>query len=68
MGALNFFLIAGEPSGDKLGAAKQFSEIQAAAPDSSASRLAKERIALLASQGVVAPAMAMVPSALDAGR
>ena len=56
-----------ELKGDKQAAAKQFSEIQGLAPDSSASRLAKERITLLAAQGVIAPTMALAPSA-DAGR
>jgi len=56
-----------ELKGDKQAAAKQFSEIQGLAPDSSASRLAKERISLLAAQGVIAPTVAMAPSS-DAGR
>ncbi len=55
-----------ELKGDKQAAAKQFSEIQALAPDSSASRLAKERITLLAAQGVMAPTVAAAP-AVDAG-
>ena len=57
-----------ELKGDKQGAAKQFSEIQSAAPESSASRLAKERMSLLAGQGIIAPTVAMAPSAVDAGR
>jgi tetratricopeptide (TPR) repeat protein len=57
-----------ELKGDKQGAAKQFSELQAAAPDSSASRLAKERMSLLAAQGIMAPVVAMAPAAFDAGR
>ena len=56
-----------ELKGDKQAAAKQFSEIQAFAPDSSASRLAKERMTLLLAQGVAAPAMMAAPAA-DAGR
>lgn len=51
--------------GDLPGAAKQFSEIESAAPGSSAARLAKERLTLLAAQGVAVPAP---PAALvDAG-
>ncbi|MBL9036979.1 MAG: tetratricopeptide repeat protein, partial [Archangium sp.] len=44
--------------GDNDGAAKQFAEIQSLAPESSASRLAKERIALLAASGVAIPSIA----------
>ncbi len=53
--------------GDKDAAAKQFAELQASAPDSAASRLAKERITQLAAQGVVIPTVAAMP-AVDAGR
>jgi tetratricopeptide (TPR) repeat protein len=52
--------------GDAAGAAKQYSEVEAAAPNSAASRLAKDRMSLLASQGVAIPA-APAP-VLDAGR
>jgi tetratricopeptide (TPR) repeat protein len=53
--------------GDLNGAAKQLSEIDAAAPNSAASKLAKDRMALLASQGVAIPTVAPVAAALDAG-
>jgi tetratricopeptide (TPR) repeat protein len=52
--------------GDTAGGAKQLSEIESAAPGSSAARLAKERIALLISQGVAVPTAAPA-AALDAG-
>jgi tetratricopeptide (TPR) repeat protein len=52
--------------GDLPGAAKQLSEIEAAAPNSAASRLAKDRIALLASQGVAIPTPTPV-TVVDAG-
>jgi tetratricopeptide (TPR) repeat protein len=51
--------------GDTAGAAKQFFELEAAAPGTSAARLAKERLGLLAAQGVAVPT-AVVP-ATDAG-
>ncbi len=41
--------------GDKPGAAKVFSEIEGAAPGSAAARLAKDRLAALAAQGVAIP-------------
>lgn len=50
--------------GDKDGAAKQFSEIEAAAPNTAAARLAKERMALLAAQGVNVPKPAPAPAAM----
>jgi tetratricopeptide (TPR) repeat protein len=46
--------------GDKPGAAKVFSEIEAAAPGSAAARLAKDRLAALAAQGVAIPTPAPV--------
>lgn len=54
--------------GDKVAAAKQFAEVEAAAPGTSAARLAKDRLALLAAQGVAVPApqLAAVPGR-DAG-
>ena len=55
-----------ELKGDKNAAAKQFSEIQALAPESSASRLAKERITLLSAQGIAVP-VAAVAAPVDAG-
>lgn len=42
--------------GDGAGAAKTFSEIEAAAPNTAAARMAKDRIATLAAQGVAIPA------------
>ncbi|MEW6430374.1 MAG: tetratricopeptide repeat protein [Myxococcota bacterium] len=53
--------------GDTAGGAKQLSEIEAVAPGSAAARLAKERIALLTSQGVAVPAAPPPGIALDAG-
>lgn len=55
--------------GDKVAAAKQLSEVEAVAPGSSAARLAKDRLALLAAQGVAIPAppLQALPG-LDAGR
>lgn len=41
--------------GDKAGAAKQLSELETQAPGTAAARLAKERVALLASEGVAVP-------------
>jgi predicted negative regulator of RcsB-dependent stress response len=52
--------------GDVPGAAKQFADIEGAAPGSAAARLAKERIALLAAQGVAIPQTAAKVT-LDAG-
>lgn len=52
--------------GDTAAGAKQLSEIESIAPGSSAARLAKERIALLAAQGVAVPAPPPVVT-LDAG-
>lgn len=51
--------------GDTAGAVKQFAAVESAAPGSSASRLAKDRLALLAAQGVAVPAP--TPPAADAG-
>lgn len=53
--------------GDKAGAAKQFSEIEGAAPGSAAARLAKDRIAVLAAEGVAIPTPAPTMAA-DAGK
>ena len=55
-----------QEKGDTAGAAKAFVDVDARAPNTAASRLAKDRIALLASQGVAIPAAAVVP-AVDAG-
>ncbi|MFT3708455.1 MAG: tetratricopeptide repeat protein [Archangium sp.] len=57
--------------GDTAGAAKTFSEIDAAAPNSAASRLAKERIAVLVAQGVDVPKPIPAPLpalVIDAGK
>jgi tetratricopeptide (TPR) repeat protein len=51
--------------GDTAGAAKQFSEVEAAAPTSAAARLSAERLSLLAAQGVAIPRP--VAAAADAG-
>lgn len=53
--------------GDTAGAAKTLAEIEAVAPNTAAARLAKDRITVLASQGVEIPKIAPVPAALDAG-
>lgn len=52
--------------GDAAGAAKVLSEIEGAAPNTAAARMAKDRIAVLASQGVAVPTPAA--PAIDAGR
>jgi tetratricopeptide (TPR) repeat protein len=57
-----------ELKGDLAGAARQFSEVEAAAGGSSAARLAKDRLALLAAQGVLAPVALAPAPGLDAGR
>lgn len=44
--------------GDKAGAAKVFSDLEGSAPGSAAARLAKDRLAALAAQGVAIPAPA----------
>ncbi|MBE2249659.1 MAG: tetratricopeptide repeat protein [Myxococcus sp.] len=58
-----------EKKSDLNGAMKRYSEVTASAADSSAARLAKERIALLAAKGVAVPAAAAAPAAaVDAGK
>lgn len=55
--------------GDKDGAAKLFSDLETSAPGTAAARLAKERVTILAGQGVVIPAPTPVPTAAaDAGK
>lgn len=54
--------------GDTAGAAKTLSEIEAAAPNTAAARLAKDRIAVLTAQGVAVPTPAPAAPALDAGQ
>jgi tetratricopeptide (TPR) repeat protein len=53
--------------GDTTAAAKQYSEIEGAAPGSAAARLAKDRIAALIAQGVAVPT-APTSAAVDAGK
>lgn len=53
--------------GDTAGAAKTFSEVEGAAPNTAAARLAKERISALIASGVTVPTAAVVPAA-DAGK
>lgn len=54
--------------GDTASAAKTLSEIENAAPNSAAARLAKDRIAVLTAQGVVVPRPAPMIPAIDAGK
>lgn len=58
--------------GDTAGAAKTFSEIEGAAPNTAAARLAKDRITALVAAGVdvpkPAPVLPLIPTALDAGK
>ena len=54
--------------GDTAAAAKTLSEIEGAAPNSAAARLAKDRIAVLTAQGVDVPKPAPVVPAIDAGK
>jgi tetratricopeptide (TPR) repeat protein len=53
--------------GKKEEAAKQLSEIPAAAPNSAAARLATDRLTLLASEGVKMPPPPAIPTKIDAG-
>lgn len=54
--------------GDTAAAAKTLSEIENAAPNSAAARLAKDRIAVLTAQGIDVPKPAPVMPAIDAGK
>lgn len=54
--------------GETASAAKTLSEIENAAPNSAAARLAKDRIAVLTSQGVDVPKPAPVAPSIDAGK
>lgn len=54
--------------GDTTGAAKVFSEIEGAAPNTAAARLAKDRIAALTAQGVDVPKPVPAAAAIDAGK
>jgi predicted negative regulator of RcsB-dependent stress response len=47
--------------GDKMGAAKLFTELQTGSADTAAARMAKERVAMLAQEGVIVPAAAVPP-------
>lgn len=49
-------------------AAKAFQEVVGGFPGTAAARLATERLAILASQGITAPAVAARPQVTDAGR
>lgn len=53
--------------GDAMGAAKQFAQLHSAAAETAAARLAKDRLAILASQGIVPPAPLPIAAAVDAG-
>ncbi len=58
-----------EKKSDLTGAMKRYSEVTASAAESSAARLAKERIALLAAKGVAVPEVPVAAAAVvDAGR
>lgn len=58
-----------EKKSDLTGAMKRYGEVTASASDSSAARLAKERMALLAAKGVAMPEIAPAPAAVvDAGK
>ena len=60
-----------ELKGDRVGAATQFQQVEAAAPNSSAARLAKDRLGLLAAQGVSVVPQLPPPAGftlVDAGR
>lgn len=54
--------------GDTAAAAKTLSEIENAAPNSAAARLAKDRIAVLTAQGIDVPKPAPMIPAIDAGK
>jgi tetratricopeptide (TPR) repeat protein len=58
-----------EKKSDLTGAMKRYSEVTASAAESSAARLAKERIALLAAKGVAVPEVPVAAAVVvDAGR
>ena len=54
--------------GDTAAAAKTLSEIETAAPNSAAARLAKDRITVLTAQGIDVPKPAPIVIAIDAGK
>ncbi|MDP1824940.1 MAG: tetratricopeptide repeat protein [Archangium sp.] len=54
--------------GDTAAAAKTLSEIENAAPNSAAARLAKDRISVLTAQGIDVPKPAPIVIAIDAGK
>lgn len=54
--------------GDTAAAAKTLSEIENAAPNSAAARLAKDRITVLTAQGIEVPKPAPIVVAIDAGK
>lgn len=55
-----------EKKNDLQGAMKRYADVTTSAPESSAARLAKERMGLLAAKGIAMPAP-VVPAAVDAG-
>jgi tetratricopeptide (TPR) repeat protein len=57
-----------EKKADLQGAMKRYGEVASSAADSSAARLAKERMALLAAKGIAMPVIAPPPAAVDAGK
>ncbi len=57
-----------EKKNDLAAAMKRYQEVTTSASDSSAARLAKERITQLASKGVAVPEVAPAPAAIDAGK
>lgn len=57
-----------EKKADLNGAMKRYSEVTSSASESSAARLAKERIALLAAKGIAVPEVVAAPVAVDAGK
>lgn len=57
-----------EKKADLNGAMKRYSEVTSSASESSAARLAKERIALLAAKGIAVPETVAAPVAVDAGK
>lgn len=57
-----------EKKSDLAGAMKRYGEVTSSAADSSAARLAKERMGLLAAKGVPVPETMAAPPAVDAGK
>lgn len=57
-----------EKKSDLNGAMKRYAEVTSSAPDSSAARLAKERMGLLVAKGVAVPESMLAPAGVDAGK